>query len=994
MEWLRRVFVGSPARTFSGGSTLLPVDEMITAMMRGSGRVARLEALSVPAVLRGRNLICGSISTLPLLQLDANNRVVPLPLLEQIDPDVPNTVTLAETIEDLLFEGVSWWRVTARGFDDYPVYARHLEHSTVTLQPATAAGALLPGGYDPRGAEVYVDGVKIQNPARELIRFDSPNPPLLVAAGRAIRRAMALDRAAEIYSGNPRPLDYFSPAEDATDPDEDDVDAFLSDWAGYRRRQATGYVPKWARYNPVDTPSPQDLQLVELQQRAALDLANAMGLDPESLGVSTTSRTYQNSTDRRLSQINDTLAPYMQAITGRLSMGDITKRGYRTEFDLDGYLRADPLTRAQVSAIYLDKGVTDVDEVRAEEGLPPLSDAQRRERAKTAPAEPAAETDNVVAFRPAQRSFSGPGHTFLSFATRGFKVDAARRTVEGTVLPYTESASNGGFRFRFAPGALQFSETTRVKLLRDHDYRQALGHMLEAAETPDGLFARYRIARGEEGDRALALAEDGVLDGFSVGVDFDLAADTVPDPDDDGALLVRRADWRETSLTAMPAFDSARVTKVAASRHQGEPMHTCPTCGATLTPGVAHTCTTPATAPPPAPPAAAQPAADFQAQFTAFQAWQAEQSAQEAARLQAPPTDGPTVVDPTRRVTMTAVNEAKPYRFDARHGIPVRGTHEFSTDLFAAMRGDFAAHARIIEFARERLEFVVTTDVDELNPTRQRPDLYVDQRSYDYPMWDAINKGSLGDITPFTFPKFSSAGTLVSAHVEGTEPSLGTFVTTSQTVTPSALSGKVKISRETIDQGGNPQVSGLIWRQMLKAWYEGLEAKAALLFTANAASITDVTLTTAGGTTGQTAATETERAFTDLQFVRGGFAMDTMFSQIDYFRVLAGAKDGQGRPLYPRLGPANANGTAQARFRALDVAGVVMWPAWALAATGSVAASSFLFDREVAHGWASAPQRIDITNTEVANVYVGLFGYVATAISDFTGVREFVYDPV
>jgi hypothetical protein len=35
-----------------------------------------------------------------------------------------------------------------------------------------------------------------------------------------------------------------------------------------------------------------------------------------------------------------------------------------------------------------------------------------------------------------------------------------------------------------------------------------------------------------------------------------------------------------------------------------------------------------------------------------------------------------------------------------------------------------------------------------------------------------------------------------------------------------------------------------------------------------------------------------------------------------------------------------------------------------------------------------------IDNIEVANVYIGLWGYKATAISDIAGVREITYDPV
>ena len=218
-----------------------------------------------------------------------------------------------------------------------------------------------------------------------------------------------------------------------------------------------------------------------------------------------------------------------------------------------------------------------------------------------------------------------------------------------------------------------------------------------------------------------------------------------------------------------------------------------------------------------------------------------------------------------------------------------------------------------------------------------------------------------------------------------------TFVTTSQTVTPSAVSGKVKLTRETFDQGGNPQISGLIWRQMLKAYYEALEAFA--VATLDAATPTGITLTTGGGTTGQTLSKELDLAFAALQYVRGGFTMDNLFAQIDLYQALAGARDGSGRPLYPKLGPTNANGTVAARSGAIDLGGVIAYPGWALAATGVVAASSYLFDSESVSGWASAPERLDITLTEVANVYIGLWGYKAAAISDINGVREVIYDP-
>ena len=127
--------------------------------------------------------------------------------------------------------------------------------------------------------------------------------------------------------------------------------------------------------------------------------------------------------------------------------------------------------------------------------------------------------------------------------------------------------------------------------------------------------------------------------------------------------------------------------------------------------------------------------------------------------------------------------------------------------------------------------------------------------------------------------------------------------------------------------------------------------------------------------------------------VRGGFTMDNMFTQIDLYKALVGATSADGRRLYPAIGPTNATGTVASRFGSLDINGVTALPAWALAATGTVVASSYLFDSGSVHGWASAPQRLTIDMTEVANVYIGIWGYKATAISDTAGVREILYDP-
>jgi phage head maturation protease len=954
-----------------------PLDQAIlAAAAQTAATVGRADALSVPAVLKGRNMLC-SIATLPLEQHGPDNAVVPNPLFRQLDPDVPNVVTLAMTVEDLVLDGIAWWKVIERGFDQFPTAVQRVDPAVVSLQPpgTGASPSLLPGGHDPHDASVWIDGVEVDE--RDVIRFDSPNPAVLTAGARPIRRALLLDRAAAMYADDPRPLDYFSPAEGAEEIDDADAAHIIAKWRSARKTRSSGWLPSSLTYHSVDSPSPADLQLVELQKQAGLDLANALGVDPEDLGVSTTSRTYSNAVDRRRDRINDVLSPYMRAITDRLSMGDVTRRGYLVAFNLNDYMRANPTERANVQRAYLDMGVYSVADIQNQEGIPVVDNGGPTEDVPQ-------EAQAMAAARRALAELSGaPARFTMDLAVHQFAADLTTRTIRGTVLPYGQYARNGGLELRFAPGSLQFSDPSRIKLLRDHDPSAAIGFATKVTDTRAGVVAEFKVARGAAGDEALVLAEDGVLDGFSVGVDFEMETDAVQDPKRKSALLVNRADWRETSLTAMPAFDNARVTSVAASATGGRSqMDPCQTCGQVHAVGVACPSTTPPAAP--AAPTAVTLTAD---QFTALVA--ATRAPQDAPQGTEPP-EGPTRVSATRQTASTRVAEPAPYRLD-RKGNLRPGSHEFSADLISGLRdADATAYNRALSWVRAQFD-VITTDVNELNPTRQRPDMYVDQRDFRYPIWDSINKGNLTDITPFAFPKFSSAGSLVAAHTEGVEPSSGTFVTTSQTVTPTANSGKAKISRETWDQGGNPQIGNLIWRQMLKGWYEALEAAAVTLL--DAASPTQIDFSATPGLANDDLDQALTQAFADLQFVRGGFTMDNMFTQIDLYKALVGATSADGRRLYPAIGPTNATGTVASRFGSLDINGVTALPAWALAATGTVVASSYLFDSGSVHGWASAPQRLTIDMTEVANVYIGIWGYKATAISDTAGVREILYDP-
>ncbi len=1001
-----------------------------------------------------------AIATLPLNGVDQENRPRPLSLLQQLDPDVPNVVTLGQTFEDLLFDAIAWWEIIGQDSGGYPTSIRRRDPSSVSLQPPNDYRSLapLPSGQDPRGASVWIDGREV--PIDKVMRFDSPNPGILTAGAKTIRQWLLLDGASSLYASDPRPLDYFTPAEGAEEIPDEEVQGILAQWRDARKRRATGWVPAALKYNSVDSPTPQELQLAELKREVRLEIANLVGVDPEDLGVSTTSRTYANAVDRRRDRINDVLAPYMRAVTDRLSMGDVTRRGVRVVWDLRDYLKSNPTEQASVHKTYHDMGALELDEIRYDIGRPPLGneavrEAERiaREAAAAQPLPPAGQMpeDMMTNSRPTGLQLdatdttpNGMRRLELAATSLDFRVESESRTIWGLAIPYGQVVEKWGMRFRFQPGSIEWSDqVSRVKLLRDHSFSQAIGYATKLTQTREGVVGKYKLGRGPMADEALMGAEDGVLDGLSAGVEFDLENDVLLSRD--GVYDVYRAHMSETSLTAMPAFDDARVTKVAASRTEGNrAMEDCASCGQQHAPGVA--C---ASRPQnqPAPPAnqqqqapaglqlnddqlrtlMAQPGvmaalAGVPAQQQATTTPQgftlsAEQLGMLAAgghlrnllsgMLGAPaegnaaPAEEPRqVVDPTRRtVAVTATREAPSYRFDSK-GMLQPAKHDFGLDMIAALKGgnnpDTTEHRRVMEFIRAQFD-VVSSDVNELNPTIQMP-RYIDQREFRYPIWSAINKGAPPNgIQPFQWPKFNTAAGLTGAHVEGVEPASGTFTTTSQSVTPTPNSGKAKISRETWDMGGMPGISDLIWRQMMRGWFEALEA--AIVTELNAATPTSLgAFTVAGGTLpvgspGTTLANEMRKYLSALHFVRGGFSFETAFTQIDLYQHLAGAVDSTGRPIFPAIGPTNADGTIETRYQSINVNGLPFLPAWALAATGIVPASSYLIDPVSVDGWASAPNQLIIDQTEVANVYIGMWGYKATAINDISGVREIIYDP-
>jgi HK97 family phage prohead protease len=145
-------------------------------------------------------------------------------------------------------------------------------------------------------------------------------------------------------------------------------------------------------------------------------------------------------------------------------------------------------------------------------------------------------------------------------------VDAAavgelpRRSISGIAVTYDETATVAdGTKVRIMQGALPV-DGRNPKLYGQHDSNQILGMVTEREDTPQGMLFVARISATRLGDEFLTLANDGVIDSVSVGIN-----PTKFSYDEDGVMIVESAEWTELSMVSQGAFSGAVITEVAAS---------------------------------------------------------------------------------------------------------------------------------------------------------------------------------------------------------------------------------------------------------------------------------------------------------------------------------------------------------------------------------------------------------------------------------------------
>lgn len=143
------------------------------------------------------------------------------------------------------------------------------------------------------------------------------------------------------------------------------------------------------------------------------------------------------------------------------------------------------------------------------------------------------------------------------------------REITGVVAPYDTVATIPGMdgspiRVKLSAGLFrkQMKAADRVELRYEHaadgDLMGKIGRGVRLSETPVALEGTFRVLDTTVGEQALALIDEGMARGLSVGF-YQRAAHT----DGDGTLVVTTGHLVEVSLCREPAFAGANVLRVA-----------------------------------------------------------------------------------------------------------------------------------------------------------------------------------------------------------------------------------------------------------------------------------------------------------------------------------------------------------------------------------------------------------------------------------------------
>ena len=326
-------------------------------------------ALQVSSVARCRNLVAGVISSIDLgLYKKSTGEKLGSPVwLEQPDQRQPRSVTIAATVDSLMFYAVAYWRTTSLYADDgRPSGFEWVANNRVTYTT---------NKYGTEVQDYFVDGQLVpMSGIGSLVTFQSLLPGVLQSASTTIKAAWDVQKAAAVSAATPMATTILK--NNGADLPESQIQGILAGWNSARRNRSTAYLTSTLSAENIGF-SPKEMGYVDFSQYLATEISRAMNVPSYLISADmNNSMTYQNILDGRKEFVAYSLQPYISAIEDRLSMNDITNSQNQVRFAVDDtFLRVDAKDRLDIIEKMLNLDLIDVDQARSMEQLTPLGDA-------------------------------------------------------------------------------------------------------------------------------------------------------------------------------------------------------------------------------------------------------------------------------------------------------------------------------------------------------------------------------------------------------------------------------------------------------------------------------------------------------------------------------------------------------------------------------------------------------------------------------------------
>jgi len=325
-------------------------------------RLSRRDAMSVPSIARARNLLCGTVASIPLeyYKTSTGEVIAPPRWIKQLSKTQPSFITLSWIVDSLLFYGVSYLLVTDRYSEDgRPAQFEWVANTRVTFTTDL---------YGIHVTQYFIDASPVD--MNDIVTIQGFDEGVLERGGRTIQAAIDVERAAATNSANPQPAGYLR--NNGADLPPNEVQGLLSAWKRGAQTNSTRYLTSTLEYNAVAF-SPKDMMYQDAIRSLSTQIARLTNIPAYLLSSEDNqSMTYSNVQDERKQFYALSIEPYIQAVQSRLSMDDISTAGHEVKFAVaDTFLKQDPLTELAVIEKMLALGLISTEQAMEMTDLTP-----------------------------------------------------------------------------------------------------------------------------------------------------------------------------------------------------------------------------------------------------------------------------------------------------------------------------------------------------------------------------------------------------------------------------------------------------------------------------------------------------------------------------------------------------------------------------------------------------------------------------------------------